>query len=795
MDSVVLDLRFALRSMRKAPGFTAVVVLAVALGIGANTVLFSVISFTLLRPLPYPDASRLVIFNEKTSAFPAMSVSWPDFVDWREAASGLFDGFGAVRPERFNLVGDGDPEQLTGFMATSEVLPLLGVRPQLGRLYSAGEDRPGAPRTVVVTHALWQRRFGSDPALVGRTLQLSGDSYTVVGVLPATFFFPVPVDVFVPLGVFADRYPSRTSHPGIYPIGRLGPGRSLRDVQRAFDSIAARLAAAHPENQGVGANVQLLSEFRVAAARPALLVLWGAVVLVLLIAAANVANLLLARATAREGEMAIRVALGAGRSRIVRQLLTESVLLSACGGIGGILLSAWALDALAPLLKSIPGGAEVHLDALALAFTAGVSVLTGVLFGLYPALHAANPSVHTLLQEARSSGTRGRLRGALVAAEVALAMVLLVGAGLLLRSFSRLAAVNPGFDASNTVTLAFSLPRARYPDSASILRFESELRRRAAQVPGVASVALAGGLPLLGAPESSATVDGEPAPEPGKVPQADVYVVTPEYLRTMRIPLLSGRFFEEGDRGRDLAVIDDSLARKFFGTRSPVGRRISGSEIIGVAGHVQNYALDGSGPVHIAFYLQLSEVAKSAPSWAHNLFLVARGELAAPALGEALRKAVREVDPQQAVSSMRTYEDVVSASLNSRRLTALLLGIFAGVALLLASVGIYGVIAYSVEQRTREIGIRMALGAQQGAVLRLVVGEGARLALAGIALGALGAFALSRALTRLLYGISATDPLTYLCLAAALAAVALFACWLPARRAVRVDPALALRAQ
>ncbi|HZX97691.1 MAG TPA: ABC transporter permease [Myxococcales bacterium] len=803
MESFVQDLKYGLRSLRKAPGFTAVAVLALALGIGANTVLFSVISFSLLRPVPFPDPDRLVIVNQTAPSFSNSSCAWLNYLDWKAQVAPLFTHFAAERRDSFNLTGaGGEPERVLGRMATSELLPQLGIQPVLGRLYGPEEDKPGAPRTVLLSHGLWQRRFGGDPAVVGSSIQLSGDSYTVLGVLPRDLRFLSGGDVWVPLGLFAERYQDRGINPGIYVFGRLAPGVSVQRANDALNQAMRRIAETAPDMKGEGVRARLFSEDQVEGSRPALLVLWGAVAFVLLIAAANVANLLLSRAAARQQEIAVRVALGAGRLRIVRQLLTESVLLSFAGALLGTLLAWLALGALSPLLANLPRGKDVRLDALALAFTVGVALVTGVGFGIYPAVRASNPHIHTLLKEVRAAGAHARLRGALIVAEVALSMMLLVGAGLTLRSFARLTRVDPGFDAAHLLTTQIALPAARYRDGASITKFLQELRRRVALVPGVESAAVAAGMPILGTADTSYAFEGLEPPDRNQWAHASIYPVTAGYFETLRIPLIHGRYFTEADRGRDVAIIDDRMARRAFGNADPVGRRMAGNqpfmaplEIVGVVGHVENYSLDGKGPVDSGYYVEHDRLGKLFPQFAVQAILAVRTAGDPMTLAAAVRRTVQEIDPLQPVYSQQSMEQVVSDSMSDRRLMLLLLGIFAVVALLLASVGIYGVMSYSVEQRTREIGIRMALGAERAAVLRMILGQGTRLAAVGIAVGLLGAFALSRLMSRFLYGISATDPSTYALLALLLAAVAVAACLLPASRAVKVDPVIALRAE
>ncbi|HUJ27376.1 MAG TPA: ABC transporter permease [Myxococcales bacterium] len=801
MDRFFQDVRFGLRSLRKSPGFTAVAVLALALGIGANTALFSVISFALLRPLPYPEPNRLVVIDQTSPTFPHMSCAYPDFLDWRAQTRDVFEQLGAMRRESLNLVTAGEPERVAARMVSSDLLPLLGTRAKLGRLFDDGDDKPGAQRTVVLTHGFWQQKFGGDPAVISKSIELSGDSYAIIGVLPQDFRFLSGADLFVPLSLFADRYTDRGVHPRLFAYGRLRRGVSLEKAQKALDAVELRIGEAHPEVKGNGARVRSFAAQQTEESRPALLLLWGAVALVLLIATANVANLLLARAQARQGEIAVRVALGAGRLRIVQQLLTESVILSLLGGVLGLMLASWGLDLLAPQLASLPRGGDVHLDALALAFTLAVALGTGIGFGLLPALRASNPALHLVLKEVRAS-SHGRLRSALVVAEVALSMLLLVSAGLLLKSFGRITAVDPGFDARNVLTFSVKLPPGRYPDGARINRFIDELRRRSAELPGVRALAVTAGLPFIGVAEASFAFEGLPKDPRGR-PEGDFYGVTPEYLEVMRIPLLAGRFFEEADSQRNVAVIDEAMARRYFPGRNPIGHRFEGSsdgmippmEIIGVVGHVQSYGLDGSGPVDVAWYVPEGWGAIHFAQFAVGLQVAVRTQGDPLQLAVPLRKLVTGIDPQQPVFAMQSMEQVLDGSVTDRKLTLLLMSIFSALALLLASVGVYGVMSYAVAQRTRELGIRMALGASSSKVAKLVVGEGARLAAAGVTIGAGGALALSGALRGMLFGVSASDPLTYALIASILAAITLLACWLPALRASRVEPAVALRAE
>jgi putative ABC transport system permease protein len=804
VDTLRQDLRYALRSLRKSSGFTLVATLALALGIGANAVLFSVISFVLLRPLPYPNPDRIVIVDQTAQNFPHMSCAWLDYVDWHEQTKDLFTHFGAARKESMNLVAGGEPERVATRLTTADVLPLTGVKPILGRLYGPDDDRPGAPHVVVLSYGLWQRRFGGEPGIVGKPITVDDAAYTVIGVLPQDFRFLSGADIYVPMAPVGDRWPDRGNHPGIYAFGRLAPGVSLDRAQKALSAVQARIDEAHPEVKGNGVRVRLLKDERTEQTRPALLLLWGAVALVLLIAAANVANLMLSRATARQGEVAVRVALGASRGRIVRQLLTESVVLSLGGGLFGLAFAYWGLAALSPRLAQLPRGGDVQLDTVALVFTLAISIATGIGFGLVPALRASDPALHLVLKESRAIGSHGRLRAALVISEVALSMVLLVGAGLFLRSFARITRVNPGFDAHGVLVFEVSLPEARYRTGDSIVHFTSELRRRAAELPGVTAVAITSGLPILGTSETSFALEGVPgADNRDKNEETDWYTVTPEYFAAMRIPLVQGRLFEEADGKRQVALIDERMAKRYFPKGDAIGHRFSGTsdglmppiEIVGVVGHVETYGLDGKGPVDIAWYYPQDTATRTAPQFMRGLFVVARTSGDPLALAAPLRKVVQSIDPLQPIFAVKTLEQAVDDSVGDRKLTLLLLDVFAGLALLLASIGIYGVMSYSVSQQTREIGIRMALGAERSAVLRSFVGLGARLAVAGILIGAGLALAVSKTVQGLLFQTSSTDPATYAVLALVLGFLTVASSFAPALRASRVDPAVALRAE
>jgi putative ABC transport system permease protein len=803
------DVRLALRSLRRAPAYAVAAISALALAIGANTALFSLIESTLLRAAPYPHAEQLLILQERTKTFDELSVSLPDFVDWRAQSGAQFSGMAAFHRESFTLTGSGDPDRVSGRMVSSDFFGLLGAKPQLGRFFQPADDAAGAQRTVVLSNSLWQRRFGSDPRVVGQSLQLSSESYTIIGVAAPGFRFFSTQDLFVPIGLWSDQFDDRDTHPGITVVGRLRPGVTIEQARAAMDAVAERLEKQYPKsNTGERASLKTLREIQTEDFRVALLVLWGAVGFVLLIAAANVANLALARATARAPEIAIRTALGASRARLLRELLTESVLLAVIGGALGVLLAYWGLAALLPVVPESLRLAEVKLNGTVLAFTLGLSVATGLAFGALPALRASTPDLDAMLREshATDSRPRRRLRSALVVTEIALALMLLIGAGLLMRSFAKAAGVDLGFQPRGLVAFEVSLPERRYPDGSAEIRFEQELRRRLEALPGVKAVAVTPDVaPFLGNTSTGGFwIDGRERPPDGKHVMSYRYDATPGFLAAMGGRLLRGRDLRDtDDAGHPAILVDDAFVRTFFPGDDPIGRQVNfdgatqgirQAEIVGVYGRMEQSGPGNPDSVQAGMITPFAWNATLGPQWFRGLLVMIRADGDVQPLIGAARRQVLELDPEMPIYGVKTMEAAVREELANRRFSLLLLGLFAGVAVLLAAVGVYGVMSYGVVQRTREIGIRMALGARQQDVLRLVVRDGARLAALGAGLGLCLAAALSRVLRELLYGVSPFDPLSYAGLTIVLASVALLASWLPARRAARVDPNEALRA-
>ncbi len=793
-------------------------VIALALGIGANTAIFSVVNGVLLQPLPYHQPDRLMRLSETSPDFGTMAVACPNFVDWKDQSRG-FLGLAAFRWEDYDVTGGGQPEHLSGKMVSADFFRVLGINPVLGRDFDPRADRLGASPVVLIGGGLWSRRFGSNPAVLGSPLTLNGRSYTIAGVVPADFQLEGKADVYTLLEQWDDILArSREMHPGMYVVGRLKPGVTQTQAQSEMTAIAARLAEAYPKaNSKHGVKVVPLTRVIVGNVRPTLLVLLGAVGFVLLIACANVANLLLARFARRQKEIAIRSAIGAGRGRVVRQLLTESVVLALAGGLGGLAIARWGTQA---VLAAVPGGLprmeNIGVDGWVLAFTLGVSLLTGIVFGLAPALQVSVTDLHETLKEGSRGSSAGhrRLRNLLVVSEVAAALVLLAGAGLMLRTIWSLGGVDPGFNPDHVLTFSLGLSPANTSSSDRILQTFEQTVDRIQSVPGVKSAAVSSLIPLSGNDtEIPFYVNGRPRPTfQGDMSWALLYATGPGYLKAMGIPLLRGRYLESQDmhRGSHVAVIDDVMARTVFPREDPLGKSLviadmSGAlgpeasvpmEIVGIVGHVSHWGLDSDATARVRseVYLPLSQIPDMfMKGMASSSAFVVRTGADPLATLPAVRGALLEAGNDQPVYGVRTMDQIVSASIADRRFSMLLLGIFAGLALLLAAAGIYGVISYTVAQRTREIGIRMVLGAGQADVLQVVVTQGMLPVLAGLAIGLAASFGLTRLMAGMLYGVNAGDPVTFIGVALVLAAVALVATLVPALRATRVAPMVALR--
>lgn len=797
MITFIQDFRYALRQLRKSPGFTLVAILTLALGIGANSAIFSVVNGVLLRPLPFADADSLVRVFETVPQYGRFSVAPPNFFDWR-AQNSTFERIAAYSGSSATFVQDGNPERISGVSVSWDIFELLRVKPALGRGFTPEEDTPGNDGVIVISHGMWQRRFGGDRGVVGRAINLSGSSVTIVGVMPPPFYFPSrEAEYWTPIALNPSANNRGAHFLGV--IARLKDGASLRLASTDMETIAARLAQQYPENNAKeSAEVIPLLENVVRNIRPALLTLLAAVGLVVLIACGNVANLLLVRASVREKEIAIRTALGAGRGRLVRQMLAESVALAMAGGAVGLLLAYAALRPLQALSAgSIPRVEDVTIDAGVLVFTLAVSLLTGVIFGLVPAWQALRANLNDVLKEGgRSSVTGGGrwLRSSLVVAEVAISIVLLVGASLLLRSFSRVTGVDPGFRAENVLSFRVALPGNAYPNREARIAFFNSLLERLEAQPQVLSAAMVQTLPLRGRYVLSVTVQGRPAPPPGEEPSATYRSISPHYFEAMGIPLLRGRAFTERDivDAPLVAVVDEAFVRRHFPNENPIGQRLrmgNGTdgfyEIVGIVGNVHHFGLDEN-----------TEPTMYAPFPTDvfgTMWIVARTQGDPLQLAGAARGVLRDLDPTLPAYSITSLAEVVSESVAQRRFSTLLLGLFALIALFLAAVGLYGVLAYTVSQRTQEIGVRMALGAGRGHLLRMVVGHGMRLALVGVAVGLAGALALARTVSAMLFEVTPFDPASYAATAAVLVGVAALACYVPARRAMRVDPIIALR--
>jgi putative ABC transport system permease protein len=810
MKSLLQDVRYGLRVLAKAPGFTAVAVLAIALGVAANTAIFSVINAVLLEPLPYREPGRLVSLWEMNRARDAHQnvLSPANLIDWKEQTD-VFEDVAAFRDTRANLSGGGgEPEEVVVQYVTPNLFPLLGVEPIKGRGLTAEDASPGANRVVVLGHGIWQRRFGGDPEVVGKSFNLGGTPVTVVGVMPARFQWFIrkgsgtaaPPEMYTPFAL-SDAYRKRQGRY-MQAVARLKDGVTRERAELELNHLAARLEQQYPDfNKGWGAEVVSLRDQFAGPIKPVLWVLLGAVGFLLLIACANVANLLLARGAARQKEIAIRTALGAGRARVVRQLLTESLLLAVGGGALGLLLAWWGVELLLALSpRDVLDLGGVSLNVPVLVFTLGVSLLTGVVFGVVPAFEASRVSTSESLKDGAKGTTVGSrsslLRSLFVVVEIAMALVLLVGAGLMLKSFARLRSVDPGFEPDNLLTMRVSLPVRKYKEDAQVIAFTRQAAERLAALPGVEAAGAVNYLPFAG--PGSATnfkIVGRPDPPPGEEPDTDVRVTDENYFRAMNIPLLRGRMYtaqESAERGK-VAVVTQSFVEKYFPNEEPLGKQllvnmkddINPTEIVGVVGDIKLHALDEEP--HPTVYWPHAELVYS------NMTFVVRTKGEPTALGAAARGAIQAIDADQPVADMRPMGQFLAESVARARFSATLLGVFALVALVLAGVGVYGVMAYAVAQRTHEIGVRVALGAQARDVLRLVLGQGMALAGAGLALGLLGAFALTRLLSSLLFEVSTTDLTTYATLTGFLLVVALLACLIPARRATKVDPMVALR--
>ena len=815
METLLQDLRYGFRMLVKSPGFTAVAIVTLALGIGANTALFSVINGVLLSPLSFPEPDQLVTLHENKPNFEGGSVSYPNFRDWQKD-NHTFSALALGRTYAFSLTGIGEAEQVGGEFISSDFFPVLGVRPVFGRTFAEDEERIGAGPVALISAGLWQRKFNSAPDILGKSITLDGRDYTIVGVIPANFHLLIPgfrdTAVYAPIGQWSNPVLlQRGAGLGFHGIGRLKPGVTIEQARADMERVTRNLAEAFPQaDKGITAKLTPLKEQMVGSIRPLLLVLLAAVGFVLLIACVNVANLLLARSPSRTREFAVRAALGASQRRVVRQLLTESILLALVGGGLGLLLAAWGTRAaLGVLPATLPRAEQVGLDAHVLIFTAAISLLAGVFFGLTPALKTSRPDLHeTLKQGGRGAGgSHHRAQDVFVVVEMALALVLLTGAGLTIRSLAKLWSVDPGFNPHHVLTFGLSLPpsmMAAKPDAIRVAfrEFDDKL----ASLPGIQSVSQTwGAVPLSSDDEHLFWLEGQPKPaNENDMNWAIDYIVEPDYLKAMGIPLLRGRFFTAQDNEHSplVVVVDEVFAQKYFPNQNPVGKRINlnlfnrPAEIVGVVGHVKQWGLATDdqqslrSDLYIPCFQMPNDFVAGAPS---GSAVVVRVSDASAGILDSIRQVSAQMSHQQVIFGAQTMDSLISDSMASRRFSMILLVVFATLALLLASVGIYGVISYVVSQRAREMGIRMALGAQPRDILRLILGRGGKLAGFGVAFGLAAALGLTRLMASLLYGVRATDPLTFAGVALLLTLVALVAAYVPARRAAKVDPMVALR--
>jgi putative ABC transport system permease protein len=801
MDTLLRDLRYSFTRLLKNPAFTLIAVLCLALNIGINSVVFSAVYAIVLSPLPFENPDELVVVNSTNQQknIGQVDVSMPDYLDFRDQSQ-AFRQLAAFDKFNFNLTGDAEPERVQGSRVTADLFPMLGVNPERGRYIQAGEDRPGANRVAVISHGLWQRRFGSDPQIVNKTISLDGEQYDVVGVMPASFQFPdKTVELWAPLRVNPD--PALRGSRSFQVVGRVKPGVTAERAASDLATVAARLQQQYPDtNTGWGVIVDGLHDRVVEDFRPALFILVAAVIFVLLIACANVANLLLGQAAARQKEMALRSALGASRRRLIRQLLTESVLLAVVSGVIGLCIAFWGNSLFVSLLPAnVPRADQIGVNRWVLAFTLAISILTGVVFGLIPALSASKPDLNETLKEGGRSGTGGvrqRVRSLLVVVELALALMLLINAGLMIKSLLRIREVKTGFNPSNVLTMQIALPRARYGEDAQSNAFYQQLYERVKGMPGAVSAGLVSSLPLGGSNVYVFfTAEGHENDGENRAP-ARRLAVSPGYFRTMEIPVVKGREFTEQDTAtsQPVAMLNESLAKQLWPDGDAIGKRIKlgtaevdspWMSVVGIAADSKQNGLNRSAGTDI--YMPYVQDPR------RSMALVVRTRSDPAGLVSAVRNEVRGVDANQPVYNVRTMEQVTEESVAGQRIFARMLGLFATLALMLAVAGIYGVMSYSVNQRRREIGVRMALGAKPRHVLRMIVGQGMVLVIVGVVVGLLLAFALTRVMESLLFGVSTTDAATFAGISLLLSAVALLSCFIPARRAAKVNPATILR--
>ncbi len=809
------DMQFGIRVLLKNPGFTAIAIVTLALGIGANTALFSVVNGVLLNPLPFQEPERLVALYAKSREFSRSSISYPNFLDWRRE-NHSFSALAAFRADDLNLTGVGEPERLRTEMISATFFPILGVKPVVGRIFTEQEDQLGAGPVILISEGLWRRKFGASPGVVGKSVNLNAKLYTIIGVIPGNFHyhnnnFHRDTDVFVPIGQWDEKlFWDRRASMGMDGVGRLKPGVSFEQASAEMDAIAAHLAELYPDiNKDSGITLVPLKQNVVGDVRPFLLVLLAAVGFVLLIACANVANLLLARSMGRTREFAIRTALGASRGRMIRQVLTESILLALAGGVMGLLVAAWGTRSAMDLLPdALPRAEEIHLSGRVLLFTFGASLLAALMFGLIPALKVSGTDIHDTLNEGGrwASAIRHRTQGAIVAVEMALALVLLAGAALMIRSLINLWSVDPGFDPNNVMSFSIAAAQPLGDTPAAARASFRRLHDAIASVPGVEAVSLmVGSSPMTGDSELPLWLEGEPKPASQSEMKVSLFYVTePDYLKILKIPLKRGRFLTDADTENTppVVVIDEEFAKRFFGEKDPIGRRInfdilnSTAEVVGLVGHIKQWGLEenNNSPVQAQCYFPLLQTPDFLfPLLVHGLAGVARTQPVMLSGVSAIHRAVESVNRQIIVYGTRSMNDVIAGSLATKRFAMMLLGIFAGLATLLSSVGIYGVLSCIAGQRTHEIGIRMALGAGRGTVLSMILGQAGKMVLIGVAIGLVAAVALTRLISGMLFGVSTYDPLTLLGVTLLLLLVAMSACIIPARRATRIDPLVALR--